>query len=116
MIIMLSLYFFFQAEDGIRYRNVTGVQTCALPIFCCKASLYMAEKTLQQMFKGGIYDHIGFGFSRYATDRAWLVPHFEKMLYDNEIGRASCRERASICESAERVIKNGKKEEERHQQ
>lgn len=48
-----------------------------------KTSLSMAEKTLQQMFKGGIYDHIGFGFSRYATDRAWLVPHFEKMLYDN---------------------------------
>src|SRR5699024_12846068 len=43
----------------------------------------MAEKTLQQMFKGSIYDHIGLGFSRYATDRAWLVPHFVKMLYDN---------------------------------
>src|SRR5699024_12320376 len=35
------------------------------------------------MLRGGIYEHFGFGFSPYATDRAWLVPHFEKMLYDN---------------------------------
>src|SRR5699024_5322459 len=48
-----------------------------------KTSLSMAEKTLQQMFKGGIYDHIGFGFSRYATDQALHLPHFAKMLYDN---------------------------------
>ena len=45
----------------------------------------MAEKTLIQMYKGGIFDHIGFGFSRYSTDRFWLVPHFEKMLYDNAL-------------------------------
>lgn len=45
----------------------------------------MAEKTLVQMYKGGIFDHIGFGFSRYSTDRYWLVPHFEKMLYDNSL-------------------------------
>jgi uncharacterized protein YyaL (SSP411 family) len=45
----------------------------------------MAEKTLVQMYKGGIFDHIGFGFSRYSTDRYWLVPHFEKMLYDNAL-------------------------------
>ena len=37
------------------------------------------------MHRGGIYDHIGFGFSRYSTDRKWLVPHFEKMLYDNAL-------------------------------
>ncbi len=37
------------------------------------------------MYKGGIYDHIGFGFSRYSTDEKWLVPHFEKMLYDNAL-------------------------------
>lgn len=43
----------------------------------------MAEKTLIQMYRGGIYDHIGGGFSRYSTDSRWLVPHFEKMLYDN---------------------------------
>lgn len=45
----------------------------------------MAEKTLLQMYKGGIFDQIGFGFSRYSTDRFWLVPHFEKMLYDNAL-------------------------------
>ncbi len=46
-------------------------------------ALEMVEKTLNSMYKGGIYDHIGFGFSRYSTDDIWLVPHFEKMLYDN---------------------------------
>jgi len=45
-------------------------------------SIAMVEKTLQQMRQGGIYDHIGFGFHRYATDQTWLQPHFEKMLYD----------------------------------
>lgn len=45
-------------------------------------ALEMVEKTLTEMRQGGIYDHIGFGFARYSTDRQWLVPHFEKMLYD----------------------------------
>lgn len=48
-------------------------------------ALEMVEETLTQMYRGGIFDHVGFGFSRYATDRAWLVPHFEKMLYDNAL-------------------------------
>lgn len=47
--------------------------------------LQMAEKTLLQMYLGGIFDHIGFGFSRYSTDERWLAPHFEKMLYDNAL-------------------------------
>lgn len=47
--------------------------------------LQMVEKTLQQMYRGGIFDHIGYGFSRYSTDDKWLVPHFEKMLYDNAL-------------------------------
>ena len=47
--------------------------------------LKMAEKTLLQMRKGGIFDHIGYGFSRYSTDRYYLAPHFEKMLYDNAL-------------------------------
>ena len=42
-----------------------------------------ATLTLDKMAAGGIYDHLGGGFHRYATDRIWLVPHFEKMLYDN---------------------------------
>tara|TARA_B100000029_G_scaffold516539_1_gene630685 strand:+ start:17509 stop:19662 length:2154 start_codon:yes stop_codon:yes gene_type:complete len=46
------------------------------------AALMMVEKTLEAMRKGGIYDQIGFGFHRYSTDREWLLPHFEKMLYD----------------------------------
>ena len=41
------------------------------------------ELTLRQMSEGGIYDHLGGGFSRYSVDERWLVPHFEKMLYDN---------------------------------
>ncbi len=41
------------------------------------------QTTLEQMARGGIYDHLGGGFARYATDAAWRVPHFEKMLYDN---------------------------------
>ncbi len=45
-------------------------------------ALEMVEKTLQAMRSGGIYDHVGFGFHRYSTDSGWLVPHFEKMLYD----------------------------------
>jgi len=48
-------------------------------------ALEMAEKTLAGIYRGGIYDHIGFGFARYSTDRRWLVPHFEKMLYDNAL-------------------------------
>jgi len=45
-------------------------------------ALKMVEKTLQEIRWGGIFDQIGFGFHRYSTDREWLVPHFEKMLYD----------------------------------
>nr|WP_238457728.1 thioredoxin domain-containing protein [Desulforamulus ferrireducens] len=48
-------------------------------------ALSMVEETLDAMHRGGIYDHIGFGFSRYSTDDKWLVPHFEKMLYDNAL-------------------------------
>lgn len=48
-------------------------------------ALDMVENTLTQMYRGGIFDHIGYGFSRYSTDRRFLVPHFEKMLYDNAL-------------------------------
>lgn len=47
-----------------------------------KKALEMVEKTLRALRLGGIYDHIGFGFHRYSTDRQWVLPHFEKMLYD----------------------------------
>ncbi|RMH67297.1 MAG: thioredoxin domain-containing protein, partial [Bacteroidetes bacterium] len=45
-------------------------------------ALRMVTHTLDRMRMGGIYDHVGFGFHRYATDRTWTLPHFEKMLYD----------------------------------
>ncbi len=48
-------------------------------------ALKMVEKTLSGMYNGGMYDHVGFGFHRYSTDREWLVPHFEKMLYDQAL-------------------------------
>lgn len=48
-------------------------------------TLEMVEKTLDGMRAGGIYDQIGFGFHRYSTDKKWLVPHFEKMLYDQAL-------------------------------
>ena len=48
-------------------------------------ALFMVEHTLEKMARGGIYDQLGGGFARYATDAAWLVPHFEKMLYDNAL-------------------------------
>ena len=49
------------------------------------ACLEMAEHTLLQMYRGGLFDHIGFGFCRYSTDERFLAPHFEKMLYDNAL-------------------------------
>ncbi len=45
----------------------------------------MVTRTLDAMAAGGIYDHIGGGFARYSTDERWLIPHFEKMLYDNAL-------------------------------
>ncbi len=56
----------------LRYFHRTGEQK----------ALHMVLHTLQQMRMGGIFDQLGFGFHRYATDQRWLVPHFEKMLYD----------------------------------
>ena len=50
-----------------------------------QSALNMVEKTLQNMRLGGIYDQVGFGFHRYSTDEKWLVPHFEKMLYDQAL-------------------------------
>jgi uncharacterized protein len=59
----------------LRYWKLTGED----------AALKMTEKTLLSMRRGGIFDQIGYGFSRYSTDYRWLVPHFEKMLYDNAL-------------------------------
>ncbi|WP_431462228.1 hypothetical protein, partial [Streptococcus uberis] len=59
----------------LRYDHNTGQEN----------ALYNVTKTLDSMANGGIYDHIGYGFARYSTDDEWLVPHFEKMLYDNAL-------------------------------
>lgn len=59
----------------LRYSKRTGIEK----------SLQMVEKTLQSMRRGGLFDHIGYGFHRYSTDAHWLVPHFEKMLYDQAL-------------------------------
>ncbi|MBI0584121.1 MAG: thioredoxin domain-containing protein [Methanomassiliicoccus sp.] len=59
----------------LRYWNRTGDQK----------ALWMADRTLEAMRKGGIYDQLGKGFHRYSTDQQWLVPHFEKMLYDQAL-------------------------------
>jgi uncharacterized protein YyaL (SSP411 family) len=48
-------------------------------------ALFMVERTLDMMQRGGIYDHLGGGFSRYSVDKKWMIPHFEKMLYDNAL-------------------------------
>lgn len=50
-----------------------------------KKAREIAEHCLRQMYRGGIFDHIGGGFCRYSTDREWLAPHFEKTLYDNAL-------------------------------
>ena len=50
-----------------------------------EAAMLMAGRTLEAMAQGGIYDQIGGGFSRYSVDAGWVVPHFEKMLYDNAL-------------------------------
>lgn len=59
----------------LRYWKKTGA----------REALEMAEITLEKMANGGIYDHLGGGFHRYSVDERWLVPHFEKMLYDNAL-------------------------------
>ncbi|WP_044640972.1 thioredoxin domain-containing protein [Risungbinella massiliensis] len=59
----------------LRYSRATGEPEAA----------QMVNHTLRQMRKGGIFDQIGYGFSRYSVDREWLVPHFEKMLYDQAL-------------------------------
>ncbi|MDD2858345.1 MAG: thioredoxin domain-containing protein [Candidatus Nanopelagicales bacterium] len=48
-------------------------------------ALHMAERTLEAMARGGMYDQLGGGFARYSVDPSWTVPHFEKMLYDNAL-------------------------------
>jgi uncharacterized protein YyaL (SSP411 family) len=57
----------------------------ALELLLARGATETVEKTLDAMLAGGIYDQLGGGFARYSVDAAWLVPHFEKMLYDNAL-------------------------------
>jgi uncharacterized protein YyaL (SSP411 family) len=57
-----------------------------------KNALEMVEKSLREMRLGGVYDHVGHGFHRYSTDAEWLLPHFEKMLYDQALMVVACVE------------------------
>jgi uncharacterized protein YyaL (SSP411 family) len=57
----------------------------SLELLLARGESAVVEQTLDAMLAGGIYDQLGGGFSRYAVDAAWLVPHFEKMLYDNAL-------------------------------
>ena len=77
-----------------------------------EAARHAVDNTLTHICQGGIYDHLGGGFARYSVDERWLVPHFEKMLYDNallidlmceayrETGNDALRARASRRRSA----------------
>jgi uncharacterized protein YyaL (SSP411 family) len=60
----------------------------------------MVTRTLDAMSAGGIYDHIGGGFARYSTDQRWLVPHFEKMLYDNALLARTYLEASQVTKQA----------------
>lgn len=61
----------------------------------------MVYKTLREMKKGGIYDQVGFGFHRYSTDREWILPHFEKMLYDQAMMLMASTEAWQVCSDRE---------------
>ena len=69
-------------------------------------ALLMARQTLEAMARGGIYDQLGGGFARYSVDAAWVVPHFEKMLYDNALLLSACTHgwRRGGAPWAERVV------------
>ncbi len=66
-----------------------------------RRALHMAQFTLQKMVQGGIYDHLGGGFCRYAVDGHWTIPHFEKMLYDNGPLLGLCAQAAAATGDAE---------------
>jgi uncharacterized protein YyaL (SSP411 family) len=73
-----------------KFPHSTSIERCMRQWYATSAdtepdlkSLYMASLTLTRMAEGGLYDQLGGGFARYSVDGAWMIPHFEKMLYDN---------------------------------
>jgi uncharacterized protein YyaL (SSP411 family) len=94
--ILNNAYNIYQKSFDATYGGLSGAPKfpSTLPIrflfryfkrFQNQEALGMAVTTLDKMAAGGMYDHVGGGFHRYATDSKWLVPHFEKMLYDNAL-------------------------------
>jgi uncharacterized protein YyaL (SSP411 family) len=75
----------FDAEWGGFGRAPKFPPSSTIELLLRRGSLEMATKTLDAMAAGGMYDLVGGGFHRYSVDREWLVPHFEKMLYDNAL-------------------------------
>ena len=78
----------FRASFDAQYGGFGGAPKFPTPhnlMLLLRTAPELAEKTLEGMYRGGMFDHIGGGFARYSTDRRWLVPHFEKMLYDNAL-------------------------------
>src|SRR5437868_15370787 len=98
-------FFFFQAEDGIRDRNVTGVQTCALPISVGRANLYRRPPTA----RATLARSHALGRLRRALRPRRFGTLFQERQHAGEIGRASCRERVEISVVAE-VFKKKKQQ------
>ena len=80
----------YDADNGGLGRRRNFPTPASMSSFCAiiiarnhERFLEMVTHTLTKMAQGGIYDHLGGGFHRYSVDAKWLVPHFEKMLYDN---------------------------------
>ncbi len=82
------------AQWDYTYGGRLGTPKFPMPVLCdyllshyfyskSEKALTAVEITLQKMYEGGIYDHVGGGFARYSVDEYWEIPHFEKMLYDN---------------------------------
>lgn len=93
--ILLTAEMFFKMADPVfggmkgAPKFPIGYQANLLLAYAVKAresrALFLVERTLEMMHRGGIYDHLGGGFARYSVDEKWQVPHFEKMLYDNAL-------------------------------
>lgn len=87
----------FPPHSGIRFLLSYATNSMAAAEMR-EAALAGAMITLQRMAMGGIHDHIGGGFHRYSTDGEWLLPHFEKMLYDNALMLANLAQASVIAE------------------
>ncbi len=97
-------------SDAPKFPHPTSIERCLRQWHATAAGpsptsrrLYMASLTLTRMAEGGLYDQLGGGFARYSVDGAWMIPHFEKMLYDNAqllceyCARPSRDRRGAVC-------------------